>query len=126
MKNPTRISKRNTRRTSIYVVRSNAGWSIRRSSSGRASAVYSTQKDALQAARELMQAREGGEITLHGRDGRIRGVDTYALGAKAFGKLSAIEGMALTKEMQREFENLDRQKLSPAERRRRLIAKFSR
>lgn len=126
MKKPSRKTRRNLLRTHISVVPEGGGWSIRKSGSNRASGVYPTQSEAVRAARDLLQARSGGEITVYGRDGRICGVDTYSLGSKAFGKVSAIEGIALTREMEREFQSLDRQNLPPAERRRRLIAKYSR
>jgi Uncharacterized protein conserved in bacteria (DUF2188) len=76
------------------------------------------------AARKLITARDGGEIVVHGRDGRIQGVDTYALGGGAFDKISAVEGIFLSEEMKRDFRALDRKRLSPEKRREWLIAKY--
>ena len=117
--------KSSTARTSVHVVPKAGGWSIRKSGSDRLTKLYTTQKEAVQAARVLAQTGGGGDVTLHRRDGRIREVDTYSMGSRAFGKVSAIEGVYLTKEMKRVFQSLDRLNLSPAERRRRLIAKYS-
>jgi hypothetical protein len=72
----------------------------------------------------MLRPRGGGEIVVHGRDGRIGGVDSYTLGAEAFAKISAVEGIALTEEMRRDFRILDRRGLSAPERRRWLIEKY--
>lgn len=126
MKKSSSRAKTGTSRTRINVIPKAGEWAVRKSGSDRASGIYTTQKAALQAAREFVRSRGGGEVTVHGRDGRIRDVDTYSLGASAFGKVSAIEGIYLTKEMKQDFAKLNRQNLSPAERRRRLIAKYGR
>lgn len=42
----------------------------------RASAVLPTQKEAIDRAREILGNSGGGELTIHGRDGRIRDSDT--------------------------------------------------
>jgi hypothetical protein len=50
----------------------------------------------------------------------------FILGRKAFAKISAVEGISLTEEMQRDFARFDREKLSAAERRRALARKYAR
>jgi hypothetical protein len=46
------------------------------------------------------------------------------IGRNAFDKISAIEGMNLTPAMKRAFRELDKQGLTPAQRRKALIAKY--
>lgn len=60
----------------LHVVPNNGRWSIRRAGASRASKVYSTQKEAIGSARERAQS-EGGELYIHGRDGRIRERNTH-------------------------------------------------
>jgi hypothetical protein len=78
----------------------------------------------VEAARRLIEARVGGELTIHGRDGRIRSVDTYALGEGTFDRISAVEGIYISEKMKRDFSFLDRQRYSPEKRRQWLIAKY--
>jgi len=78
----------------------------------------------MRAAKKLIRNDVGGEIVVHGRNGRIRGVEAYALGADSFAKVSAVEGIFLTQEMKRDFRALDRKRLSPKARRQWLIAKY--
>jgi len=60
----------------IHVVPSGGRWSVRRAGASRASKVYSTQKEAIDSARTRARS-EGGELYIHGRDGRIRERDSY-------------------------------------------------
>lgn len=53
-------------------------WANKRNDSGRASSLHSTQKEAEQAARRMLQNQGGGELTTKGRDGKIRSKDTIA------------------------------------------------
>jgi hypothetical protein len=111
-------------RPRIAVVPSSGGWSI----AGHPAAIerrpYKTQREAVEAARKFIKTQVGGELTVHGRDGRVRSVDTYALGQEAFARISAVEGIVVTKEMHRDFKRLDRQGLSAAERRQWLAGKY--
>lgn len=60
----------------LHVVPRNGQWSVMRAGAQRASKVYNTQKEAVASARERARA-EGGELYIHGRDGRIRERDTF-------------------------------------------------
>jgi hypothetical protein len=51
--------------------------------------------------------------------------EPFTLGRAAFQKISEIEGLALSAEELQEFEEFDRQKLSPEERRRIFIARYT-
>jgi len=108
----------------LSVVPKSQGWAIAGYSSGTTQRSYKTQQEAVAAARKLINAQVGGELVVHGRDGRIRSVDTYALGEDSFDKISAVEGIFLSKEMRRDFSALDREQFSPEKRREWLIAKY--
>lgn len=60
-----------------HVVPSGDGWAVRKSGASRASNVFLTQDDAIRRGRELAKV-QGGELYIHGRDGRIRERDTFA------------------------------------------------
>jgi hypothetical protein len=91
---------------------------------GAAQRGYKTQQEAVAAARRLIKPNQGGEVVIHGRNGRIREVDTYVLGKDGFDKVSAVEGIYLSGEAERDFHILDSKPLSPQERREWLIAKY--
>jgi hypothetical protein len=54
------------------------GWDVIADGGKRASSHHDTQKAAHQAARRLAENAGGGEVRIHGRDGRIRQSDTIA------------------------------------------------
>jgi len=56
------------------------GWSVEAPNSRRASARRTTQADAIDRAREILENGGGGELVIHGRDGQIRDSDTVAPG----------------------------------------------
>ncbi|MPY74795.1 MAG: DUF2188 domain-containing protein [Alphaproteobacteria bacterium] len=56
---------------SQHVVPSGRKWSVRSAGAKRASNVFTTQREAVDKARETAR-REGTELYIHGRDGRIR------------------------------------------------------
>jgi hypothetical protein len=55
-------------------------WAVHRPGATRASSVHRTQGEAIERARESLVRDGGGELTVHGRDGRIRDSDTVAPG----------------------------------------------
>lgn len=59
-------------------------WAVHRPGADRASSVHDTQQEATDRAREALQNTGGGELTVHGRDGRIRDSDTVAPGRDPF------------------------------------------
>ena len=60
-----------------HVVRNpDGGWAARPEGAKRASSVHRTQADAERAAKEYASHAGGGEVRIHGRDGRIRDSDT--------------------------------------------------
>ena len=59
-----------------HVVPHKGGWAVRGAGSQRASSVHRIQKAAIDAARRIAR-KQGSEMLVHGRDGRIRYRDSY-------------------------------------------------
>ena len=55
-------------------------WENKRNAAVRAGSVHRTQKEAQDAAREMLKKQGGGELTTKGVDGKIRDKDTVAPG----------------------------------------------
>lgn len=60
-----------------HVVPNGEKWSVRRSGASRASGTFSTQKEAIERAKDIAR-NQGTELYVHGRDGRIRERNSYA------------------------------------------------
>jgi uncharacterized protein (DUF4415 family) len=58
------------------VVKHGDGWAVKAPGASRASVVTSTQKQAEARAKEIVRKQGGGEVRIHGKDGRIRDSDT--------------------------------------------------
>ncbi|WP_041546026.1 MULTISPECIES: DUF2188 domain-containing protein [unclassified Nocardioides] len=56
------------------------GWDVRAPDAQRSSAHTDTQADAISRARDIVGNAGGGEVVIHGRDGRIRDSDTVTPG----------------------------------------------
>ena len=54
-----------------HVIPNGDKWSVRKAGSSRASAVFNTQKEAIERARDIAQNQQT-ELYIHGKDGRIR------------------------------------------------------
>lgn len=52
------------------------GWEVVRSGSRKTDSQHSTQREAERRARDIARNLGGGEVIIHGRDGRIRESDT--------------------------------------------------
>lgn len=63
----------------VYL-RPDGKWANKRHDAGKASSLHDTQGEAIDAARNLLERQGGGELNVHGRDGRIRSKDTIAPG----------------------------------------------
>lgn len=64
-----------------HVVRNeDGGWDIKAPDAQRRSGHEDTQAAAIDRAREIVSNAGGGEVVIHGRDGRIRDKDTIAPG----------------------------------------------
>ena len=60
--------------------RSDGTWANKRNDASRASSVHGTQKEAQDAARQMLKNQGGGELATKGVDGKIRDKDTVAPG----------------------------------------------
>lgn len=60
--------------------RDDGQWANKLNNAERASSLHSTQSEANDAARHMLQNQGGGELTTKGRDGQIRSKDTIAPG----------------------------------------------
>lgn len=60
--------------------RNDGMWANKRVDAGRASSLHRTQAEAESSARQNLKNQGGGELTMMGRDGRIRSKDTIAPG----------------------------------------------
>lgn len=63
-----------------HVVPTDDGWAVRAPRASRASSKHDTQQDAIDAARRIVGNSGGGEVTIHGKDGKIRDSDTVPPG----------------------------------------------
>jgi hypothetical protein len=58
----------------------NGGWDVHRPGGMRSSGHFGTQREAIDRAREIIRNNGGGEVTIHGRDGKIRDSDSVSPG----------------------------------------------
>lgn len=74
-----------TKRTDRTVFRRPDGtWVNKKNSAEKASSTHDTQRDAIEAAREMLANQGGGELTVKGEGGKIRSKDTVAPGNDPF------------------------------------------
>lgn len=59
-----------------HVVPHEGRWAIRGAGSQRATSIHGTQREAIDAAREISRNQRS-ELFIHGRDGRIRERDSH-------------------------------------------------
>jgi hypothetical protein len=65
---------------SVFRRKTDGKWVHKRHGNKRTSKGFDTQRDAINAAREMIQKQGGGELIIHGEDGKIREKDTIAPG----------------------------------------------
>ena len=64
------------KRINLHVVSRNEGWVVRKDGNSRALSVHTTQREAIDAARQLARSKQG-ELIIHGKDGRINNRRSY-------------------------------------------------
>lgn len=64
------------KRANVHVVRRSDKWVVRQEGSSKATSIHKTQRDAVEAARELARSNSA-ELVIHRPDGRIRNRDSY-------------------------------------------------
>ena len=65
-----------SKRTTLHVVPRSEGWAVRKEGSSRAVSTHNTQREAIDAAREVARLKHG-ELIIHRRDGRIADRASY-------------------------------------------------
>jgi hypothetical protein len=78
----------------LHVVPHDQGWAVKREGNDRTSSTHGTQKDAIEAAREL--AKEQDDIVIHRPDGTIRERVTYSGSSNGNGNGTERHDMAST------------------------------
>jgi hypothetical protein len=58
--------------------RPDGSWANKRDGASRATSLHKTQKQAVDAARQMLKESGGGELKIKGEDGQIRAKDTVA------------------------------------------------
>jgi hypothetical protein len=58
----------------------NGGWKVKKPGASRASSLHDTQEDAIAAGQRIVRNAGGGELLIHGRDGKVRDKMTIAPG----------------------------------------------
>lgn len=71
------MSKRATTKKNLHVIPNHGGWAVRGEGSSRVTSVHDTQREAIEAAREIAR-NQSSELVIHGRDGRVRERDSYS------------------------------------------------
>lgn len=64
----------------FVVPNKDGGWDVKASGAQRASAHTRTQKEAIDRAREIIENKGGGELSIANREGKIRAKDTIPNG----------------------------------------------
>lgn len=54
------------------------GWDVKAANAKRASSHHETQAEAVERAREIIRNKGGGELSIHGEDGKVRQKDTVS------------------------------------------------
>ena len=71
-------------RDRIVYQRSDGKWVNKRNDASKPSSVHDTQKEAADAAKEMLTNQGGGELTIQGKGGKFRSKDTIAPGNDPF------------------------------------------
>lgn len=105
-----------------YVVRHGSHWAVKKGGAeGASGRVYPTQAAAVEAAKQIVRDK-GGTVRVHGSDGRVR--ESFTIGREGFAKISAVEGIRLSNDMEQALREFDSRGLSPEERRRELVSRY--
>ncbi|MFI6295742.1 DUF2188 domain-containing protein [Nonomuraea sp. NPDC050790] len=60
------------------------GWQVLAPGATQASEVFATQEEAIERAREIVHNSGGGELVIHGTDGKVRDKRTITPGSDPF------------------------------------------
>jgi hypothetical protein len=104
----------------VAVRRNGSGWMLS-STTGDASAQFTTKAEAVVAARTAL-ARKGGTLTVHGTDGKVS--ETLTLGRDTAVRLNAIEGVAMNATSRRLLRDVQASGMTPAQQLGAIVAAF--
>ena len=63
-------------KTNQHVVKRTSGWAVLGEGNSRDTSVHTTQREAIERAREIAQNQQS-EVVIHGEDGKIREKNSY-------------------------------------------------
>lgn len=86
--------------THVSVEPRDGQWVVRRAGAARQGDIYATQDEAIRAARALTRP-EGGQLLIKDAKGHVH--ESFTLGRLAFEKISAVEGIRLSRAMKRDL-----------------------
>jgi hypothetical protein len=66
------------KKTNYHVTKHSHGWQYKKAGAKKATGVVSTQGEAERLAKKIVKNQGGGEVRIHGRDGKIRDTDTIS------------------------------------------------
>jgi Uncharacterized protein conserved in bacteria (DUF2188) len=61
----------------IHVYRSNGNWAVKKE--GKSARIFSTQGEAIDAAKRSVRGERAGQFVVHGKDGEIREHETHGM-----------------------------------------------
>jgi hypothetical protein len=61
----------------FHIYPSDGGWIVQKE--GRRAESFRTQREAVEAARQIVKDNDAGQLVIYGRDGRIRDHETYGM-----------------------------------------------
>lgn len=105
------------------MIPSGGSWAVKVEGASRPSGHYPTQAEAVEAARELVRAK-GGATRVYLSDDRV--AESFTLGRQAFAKISAVEGIRLSRTMKQDLADVRANVGSAEEARGVLVAKYGR
>lgn len=112
-KSPTRPSG------SVAVAKVDGRWAVREGATG--GSIFPTRAEAVAAAKRAL-ARQGGVLTVHQANGKVR--ETLTLGRDTAVRLNGIEGVALNTASRRLLRDVQASGLTPAQQLGAIVAAF--
>jgi hypothetical protein len=86
------------------------GWEVKRAGAERSSRHFSRKEDAVEHARKIVR-RSGGDLVVHGRNGRIQDTTVQPLGYGSLrGKYVVRKGLDLTKPIHEQIVKLNKKR----------------
>lgn len=68
-----------TKKSYHVIAKSDGHWSVKKTGAERASGNFSTKAAAVTSAKKLVTKDGGGELIVHGKDGRVNRRDSYGI-----------------------------------------------